>query len=122
MSDFQYAPRKGDKVLVTVYAVARGEGCGFDVSGPDFEVKQPDPFGFGPSAPCVAKVEPAPRNLPTEYGALILANVGGRGIPCLLRLDRDGDWTNEGCVAGVDEILPGWDQIDPDTLRPVDQP
>jgi hypothetical protein len=78
--------------------------------------------------PHIVKVEPAPRELPTEQGSLILAHITP-SAPSLLELAfHDGvpawfyaDAMSFGPVM-VSEIGTDWVQIDPKTLRPIEDP
>ena len=125
------APGDGDRVLITIPATVDSEGDHHLAPGVVGDCSRPDHWIRRQS---VVKVEPAPRHLPTEIGSLILAWVHfGDANPRLLKLVheriRDDDPMEDAwCVVGArdwvraEDIVNGWVQIDPSTLRPLEDP
>ena len=75
----------------------------------------------------IIKVEDVPRPLPTELGSLILARVDRddgavvRFPAMALTLSSQGDWWGNAERVRTEAIQSDWVQIDPATLRPVEE-
>ncbi len=84
------------------------------------------PFGEGPryisrNNPALVKVEQLPRELPTRAGTVLLIKVEGGLHPLVAILGLDGLWTTPSrLLLQPEDFLPDWVEINPSTLRPID--
>lgn len=117
----------GDRIHITMLATvtAGGTRCTIE-DAVDLQTLSSTHY-LDLDGPNVVRVEPAPRPLPTEFGALILAYLNVSTAPRLLTLGQHDErpaWFCSGFMSAgpvyVTEIGPGWVQIDPETLRPLE--
>lgn len=123
-----YTPKPGDEVWLTVRATVTNRGESYQVPEATLTHTDESAAWISSKNPDIVRVEPALRDLPTEYGALILAHIGGGSdAPVLLALgqhDEEAAWFYSGFMSAgpvyVTEIGSDWVRIDPDTLRPIE--